>query len=161
MHRFQTYLADEAATKAFGEALAATLVPGIVIYLHGDLGAGKTALTRALIQASGHTGHVKSPTYTLVEPYSVNIAGRKIELLHFDLYRLSSAEEFIDAGFREYFDHNRICIVEWPEKADGVLPTPDLEIFLSVMDVGRGLECRALSEQGSQCLDRLKSTPPS
>ncbi len=156
MRHFETRLPDEAATQALGAALAQALAPGLVIYLHGDLGAGKTALTRALLHAAGHAGKVKSPTYTLVEPYTINLGGESVEVLHFDLYRLADPEEFLDAGFREHFDGRAICIVEWPEKAAGVLPLPDINILLSIIGSGRGVELTALSEQGSQCLDRLK-----
>lgn len=159
MRHFKTYLNDEAATAALGATLARALVPGVSIYLHGDLGAGKTALTRALLHAAGHAGHVKSPTYTLAEPYTVTIAGVATEVIHFDLYRMASPEEFLDAGFREYFNHRTICIVEWPEKAGTVLPTPDINVFLTVSGDGRAVELQALSDQGSQCLDRLHFMP--
>jgi tRNA threonylcarbamoyladenosine biosynthesis protein TsaE len=159
MRHLKTYLEDEAATAALGAALARAISPGLTIYLRGDLGAGKTALTRALLHAAGHTGHVKSPTYTLAEPYSVTIAGRRTEVIHFDLYRMASPEEFLDAGFRDYFNHDTISIVEWPEKGGSVLPTPDIDISLSVSGPGRVVELQGLSEQGSQCLDRLHFTP--
>lgn len=160
MRHFQTRLPDEAATDALGAALARALAPGLVIHLHGDLGAGKTALTRALLHAAGHAGKVKSPTYTLVEPYTVTLAGEPVEVMHFDLYRLAGPEEFLDAGFREHFNGRTICIVEWPEKAAGVLPLPDINVLLSIIDNGRGVELQALSEQGSQCLDRLELPHP-
>ena len=159
MQHFQTHLHDEAGTAALGASLARALTPGLTIYLHGDLGAGKTALTRALLHAAGHEGHVKSPTYTLAEPYTVVIAGRSVDVIHFDLYRLSGPEEFLDAGFREHFSDNTICIIEWPEKAAQVLPKPDIEVFLSISGDGRDIELQALSAQGSQCLDRLKFAP--
>lgn len=159
MRQFKTYLNDEAATARLGAAMASALAPGLTIYLHGDLGAGKTALTRALLHAAGHSGHVKSPTYTLAEPYSVNIAGRTTEVIHFDLYRMSSPDEFLDAGFREYFNHDSICVIEWPEKAGSVLPEPDINVFIGVSGEGRDVELHGLSEQGSQCLDRLHFTP--
>jgi tRNA threonylcarbamoyladenosine biosynthesis protein TsaE len=156
MQQFQTHLRDEAGTIALGKALARVLAPGLTIYLHGDLGAGKTALTRATLQAAGHAGNVKSPTYTLAEPYTVKIAGAPVEVIHFDLYRLASPEEFLDAGFREYFNAESICIIEWPEKAEGVLPSPDINMHLSISGNGRDIKCEALSVQGTQCLDRLK-----
>ncbi len=159
MQHFKTHLNDEAGTAALGAALARALAPGLAIYLHGDLGVGKTALTRALLHAAGHNGHVKSPTYALAEPYTVVIAGRATNVLHFDLYRLAGAEEFLDAGFREYFNHENVCIVEWPEKAGSVLPPPDIDVFLAVSGRGRDVECLALSDQGSQCLDRLHFAP--
>lgn len=159
MRHFKTHLQDEAGTAAIGAALARALAPGLAIHLHGDLGAGKTTLTRAMLHAAGYTGHVRSPTYTLVEPYAVVIDGQQVEVLHFDLYRLASAEEFLDAGFREHFGGQAICIVEWPEKAAPVLPSPDIEVLLSISGRGRDIELQALSDQGYQCLDRLKFAP--
>ena len=159
MQHFTAHLPDEAATTALGAALARALLPGLAIHLHGDLGAGKTALTRAMLQAAGHTGKVKSPTYTLFEPYSIVLDGRTVNVIHFDLYRMASAEEFLDAGFREEFNADNICIVEWPEKADPVLPRPDLNVWLSVAGAGRDVELQALSPLGLLCLDRLKFAP--
>jgi tRNA threonylcarbamoyladenosine biosynthesis protein TsaE len=159
MQHFKNHLNDEAGTSALGVSLAHALVPGLKIYLHGDLGAGKTALTRALLHGAGYTGHVKSPTYTLAEPYSIVIAGRPISVIHFDLYRMASPEEFLDAGFRDDFNDQNICIVEWPEKAEAVLPSPDINVFLSVAGQGRDVELHALSDKGVQCLDRLKFAP--
>ncbi len=159
MQHFTAHLHDEAGTAALGAALARALAPGLAIYLHGDLGAGKTALTRALLHAAGHVGHVKSPTYTLSEPYTVQLDGRAVGLIHYDLYRMGSAEEFLDAGFREDFDGDNICIVEWPEKAFPVLPPADLNIYLSVAGVGRDIELRANSEPGQACLQRLHFAP--
>jgi tRNA threonylcarbamoyladenosine biosynthesis protein TsaE len=159
MQEFRTHLADESATAAFGAALARAIAPGLSIHLQGDLGAGKTALTRALLQAAGHQGPVKSPTYTLAEPYRIILDGHAVDAVHFDLYRLASPEEFLDAGFREHFGGNTICIVEWPEKAEGVLPMPDIEILLDIEGVGREIELRALSDQGRRCLARLPFPP--
>lgn len=159
MHYFKTHLHDEAATAALGAALARALVPGLTIFLHGELGTGKTALTRALLHAAGYPGHVKSPTYTLMEQYTIAIAGRAVNVIHFDLYRMASAEEFLDAGFREEFNPNQLCIVEWPEKAEAVLPKPDIAVFLSVAGNGRDVELNALSDQGMLCLKHLHFAP--
>lgn len=159
MQHFTAHLHDETGTAALGAALARALVPGLAIHLHGDLGAGKTALTRAMLHAAGHVGNVKSPTYTLSEPYRIMLGGRSVQLIHFDLYRMSSPEEFLDAGFREDFNTDNICIVEWPEKAEPVLPSPDLNVWLSVAGRGRDVELQALSDQGLLCLDRLKFAP--
>lgn len=160
MQSFKAYLPDESATAALGAALARALQPGLVIYLHGDLGAGKTALTRALIQAAGHTGTVKSPTYTLSEPYRVQVGGQPLTVIHYDLYRMSSPEEFLDAGFREDFDGHNVCIVEWPEKGEPVLPPPDVRVLLNVSGLGREVELQPLSQPGLLCLDRLAYSPP-
>lgn len=159
MQHFHTHLHDEAGTLALGASLARTLAPGLVIYLHGELGTGKTALTRALLHAAGYGGHVKSPTYTLAEPYAVTVDGAPLHVIHFDLYRMLDPEEFLDAGFRETFNGRNVCIVEWPEKADTVLPPPDIGITLAVAGLGRDVELRALSDKGSQCLERLHFAP--
>ncbi|RQO32853.1 tRNA (adenosine(37)-N6)-threonylcarbamoyltransferase complex ATPase subunit type 1 TsaE [Herminiimonas sp. KBW02] len=159
MQHFTAHLHEEAGTLALGASLARALQPGLTIYLHGDLGAGKTALTRALLHALGHTGHVKSPTYTLAEPYTITIGDEAVNVIHFDLYRMASAEEFLDAGFREYFNQQTICIIEWPEKAETVLPPPDISISLAVAGEGRDVELQALSDQGVECLNRLKFAP--
>lgn len=159
MQALTVHLHEEAGTIALGAALARALQPGLTIYLHGDLGAGKTALTRAMLHALGHEGHVKSPTYTLAEPYAITLAGQTVNVIHFDLYRMASAEEFLDAGFREYFNHQTICVIEWPEKAEAVLPPPDLSISLAVAGEGRDVELQPLSEQGVECLNRLKFAP--
>ena len=159
MRHFTAHLHDESGTAALGASLARALLPGLAIYLHGDLGAGKTALTRALLHGAGHVGTVKSPTYTLSEPYAIVLEGRSVNVIHFDLYRMSSPEEFLDAGFREEFNAENICIVEWPEKAEPVLPPPDLNVFLHVKGAGRDVELQALSDLGLLCLDRLKFAP--
>ena len=159
MQPTRTYLPDEAATQALGGALARALQPGLVIYLNGDLGAGKTALTRALLHAAGHQGAVKSPTYTLSEPYRIELDGQAVELIHYDLYRMASPEEFLDAGFREDFNGHNICIVEWPEKGAPVLPPPDLNVLLEVSGLGREVELQALSDLGLLCLERLHYPP--
>ena len=159
MRHFKALLHDEAGTLALGAALARTLVPGLVIYLYGELGAGKTALTRAMLHAAGHAGHVKSPTYTLVEPYSVTLDGQAIGVRHFDLYRLASPDEFLDAGFRDEFNGRHVCIVEWPEKAAAVLQTPDIAVRLTVAGEGREVELDGLSPLGMECLERLHFSP--
>jgi tRNA threonylcarbamoyladenosine biosynthesis protein TsaE len=159
MQHFKSLLHDEAGTLALGAAFARVLLPGLVIYLYGELGAGKTALTRAMLHAAGHHGHVKSPTYTLVEPYQIIIDQQTVSVRHFDLYRLTSADEFLDAGFRDEFNGQQICIVEWPEKAEAVLQSPDIAVHLTVVDKGREVELNAHSDLGSQCLDRLRFLP--
>lgn len=160
MQQLKTHLPDESATAKLGAALARALAPGLAIHLHGDLGAGKTALTRSLLHAAGHVGTVRSPTYTLSEPYRIVLDGEPVNVIHFDLYRMSSPEEFLDAGFREEFNGHNICIVEWPEKAEPVLPPPDLNVSLSVSGEGRDVELQALSPLGLLCLDRLNLSPP-
>jgi tRNA threonylcarbamoyladenosine biosynthesis protein TsaE len=146
-------LPDEAATQRFGELLAPRLTAGLVVYLEGDLGAGKTTLVRALIRALGHAGPVKSPTYSLVEVYVVS----SLYLYHFDFYRFESPEEFLDAGFGEYFNDSAICLVEWPERAAGCLPAPDIRLRLRHEGGGRLLEALVDSPEGVQCLEGLAS----
>ena len=142
---------DESATSTLGQQLAPHLHPGMVIWLDGDLGAGKTTLVRALLRALGHAGPVKSPTYTLVEVYVVS----SIYLYHFDFYRFESAEEFLDAGFDEYFNAASVCLVEWPDKAAGCVPSPDLRISLQHAGEGRRIEFVACSERGASCVRQL------
>lgn len=159
MQSWKAHLADEAGTMALGAALAHILQPGLVVHLHGELGAGKTSLTRALLHAAGHQGRVKSPTYTLVEPYAIILNGAPVEVLHFDLYRMNNPQEFMDAGLREHFDGSNICIVEWPERAGDLLPPPDIAAFLKIAGNGRDVELAAYSSQGASCLDRLHLSP--
>ncbi len=153
------YLNDEADTRALGDSLARTLKAGLRIYLHGNLGAGKTTLTRAMLNAAGHTGKVKSPTYTLVEPYVIELDGHPVGLFHFDLYRMGSPEEFLEAGFREHFNENTICIIEWAEKADAELPPPDLAISFGIEGEGRTVKLTASSDKGRRCLENLRFMP--
>ncbi len=156
MRSLKTYLPDEAATLALGASLAQCLAKGLLVYLHGDLGAGKTALTRACLHAAGYVGAVKSPTYTLVEHYRLP-SGQQV--LHFDLYRMGSPEEFLDAGFAEELNGDNICLIEWPSQAAGVLPPPDVQIYLRVAGDGREVELQACSHQGELCLNRLHFAP--
>jgi len=151
------FLPDEAATLAFGAELARALVPGLTIYLVGDLGAGKTTLTRGVLRGLGYSGKVKSPTYTLLELYTVS----SLYLYHFDFYRFADPQEWVDAGFREYFNADSVCIVEWPEKAGEFLPAPDLRIQLEAQQSGRSLHVHAETEAGKQCLARLNSAASS
>ena len=145
---------SEEETIAFGEQFAAWLEIGDVVGISGDLGAGKTALVRALVRGLGVTGSVKSPTFTLLEPYVVS----RLDFYHFDFYRFSEAAEFDLAGFRELFGPGRICAVEWPERAKGRLPTADLALTLQVKDDGRIAQCAAASDAGVQCLQEVMRT---
>ncbi|MGF6568185.1 tRNA threonylcarbamoyladenosine biosynthesis protein TsaE [Paraburkholderia fungorum] len=170
-------LADEAATHAFGERFAqaiesvrdaaqhsqhapdangGTAFHGLQVQLIGDLGAGKTTLVRATLRGLGHTGRVRSPTYTLVEPYALERPAGELALYHFDLYRFTDPAEWADAGFREYFDSGAICLVEWPQRAGPLLGVPDLVFSLDLdsENDGRVLVARAYSESGKACLER-------
>lgn len=144
-------LPDEEATLALGARLAACIMPGMVIFLEGNLGAGKTTLSRGLLRGLGFAGRVKSPTYTLVEPYTVS----NLYLYHFDLYRFNDASEWEDAGFRDYFNPASVCLIEWADKAEGLLPVPDWIIYLVPDNDGRMATIQAFSEQGRTCLNRL------
>ena len=145
------FLAAEDDTLALGAALAAGLQPGMVIYLSGDLGAGKTTLARGLLRGLGYPGRVKSPTFTLVEVYKLS----RLYLYHFDFYRFTSPRELGEAGFREHFNPETVSLVEWPENAAGMLPAADLKITMKVIGSGRQLEIDADTETGRRCLEQL------
>ncbi|MFZ1767537.1 MAG: tRNA (adenosine(37)-N6)-threonylcarbamoyltransferase complex ATPase subunit type 1 TsaE [Candidatus Nitrotoga sp.] len=156
--RISLPLADEVATVAFAARLAPGIKPGMVIYLRGNLGAGKTTLVRALLHAMGYIGRVKSPTYTLLELYQAG----GLHLRHFDLYRFHDASEWDAAGFRDEFDGRNVCLVEWPEKAQGLVPQADMEITLEILSTetvcnGRNIEVLAISQAGRECLKVLQS----
>lgn len=147
----QTFLADEAATVDVGGKIGAALIAGNVVFLEGELGAGKTTFTRGVLRARGHTGAVKSPTYTLCEPYELDDTHL---VCHIDLYRLSDPEELEFLGFRDYLASGAIVLIEWPSRAEGWLPNPDLKIELSERGSGRALRVLALTTHGSQVLER-------
>ena len=145
------FLPAEKDTLAFGAALAHALEGGMVVYLCGDLGAGKTTLARGVLRALGYTGRVKSPTFTLVEVYKFS----KLYFYHFDFYRFDDPRELAEAGFREYFRPDAVCLVEWPGKAHG-LPPADLRLNLRVEAGGRALDITTDTERGRSCLERLQ-----
>lgn len=147
--RITLTLADENATLALAGRIARQLQPGMVIYLHGDLGAGKTCLVRGVLNALGYTGRVKSPTYTLLEPYQSG----GLDLRHFDLYRLQNEDEWESAGFRDEFDGNNILFIEWPEKAE--VPPADVEIDLEILPQGRCAVLKSKTSLGQACLKQL------
>lgn len=150
-------LKNEDATVAIGTALADTLQQGfsqgIVVYLHGDLGAGKTTLTRGFVRGMGHNGNVKSPTYTLVEPYDLG----KWQVYHFDLYRLADPEELEFMGIRDYFATNCCCFIEWPEKGSGLLAAPDITINIAYQNEQRSIVLNAQTPLGKQVLLALET----
>ncbi|HEY3432397.1 MAG TPA: tRNA (adenosine(37)-N6)-threonylcarbamoyltransferase complex ATPase subunit type 1 TsaE [Rhodocyclaceae bacterium] len=152
-NRVNVDLPDEAETLALGACLSQALLPGDVVTLEGDLGAGKTTLVRGLLQGLGYQGKVKSPTYTLVEPHAVS----GLNLYHFDFYRLNQPEEYLEAGLDEYFAGQGICLVEWPDKAAPYLPEPNLRVELAVSGNGRLARVSALDQRGRTCLTSLRS----
>ena len=139
-------LPDEPATLALGAALALQARPGRVLHLSGELGAGKTTLVRGQLRALGYAGRVKSPSYALVELYSIS----GLSLYHFDFYRFSDPNEWLSSGFREAFNPETLCIVEWPERAAGLLLPPELVVELEYSDTGRSasLEARSVAGEG-------------
>ena len=143
----------ELSMVAFGErlgcALAARLDDGVIVFLLGDLGAGKTTLSRGVLRAFGHLGPVKSPTYTLVEPYS--FGDRTVN--HFDLYRLGDPEELEYMGIRDYFSAGSLSLVEWPHRGDGFLPQPDITVTVTVRGNGRQLNLQAGTDIGRQVIN--------
>jgi tRNA threonylcarbamoyladenosine biosynthesis protein TsaE len=130
-------LPDEAATQRLGKACSAGAAKGQVLHLRGELGAGKTTLVRGFLRALGYPGRVKSPTYTLVEPYG----DLRLNLYHFDFYRFKDGSEWLSSGFREHFNPESLCIVEWPERVGNLIAPPDLEIHLEYQ-AEAGMETR-------------------
>jgi len=154
MNKFNRSLENEDATLALGRTLAGGLAAGMVVYLIGDLGSGKTTLARGVLRGMGYTGKVKSPTFTLVEVYEFS----RLYLYHFDFYRFHDPRELGEAGFREYFTPQSVCLVEWPEKATG-LPPADLRILMAVAELaesGRNVQIFADTEAGVTCLNGLQ-----
>ncbi|SET04198.1 tRNA (adenosine(37)-N6)-threonylcarbamoyltransferase complex ATPase subunit type 1 TsaE [Thorsellia anophelis] len=155
-------LANEIETAQLASALAhAIKSPLLTLHLEGDLGAGKTTFSRGIIRALGHKGNVKSPTYTLVEPYHLE----SIDVYHFDLYRLASPDELEMMGIRDYLSQalnkSVLCLIEWPSKGSGILPDPDMKIVLSspdeaVIDCKRIVTFHALSAAGKTLLTQLQ-----
>lgn len=148
----QVPLPNEEAQIAFGEALGRVLQGRGRVYLEGELGAGKTTLTRGVLRAYGYQGAVKSPTYTLIEPYELNDQ----RLYHLDLYRLGDPEELEFIGGRDVLDDEALCLVEWPSRGEGWLPAEDLRIHLSVVDIGRVASVSGETKRGQQWLSALE-----
>ena len=160
------YCRQEADTASLAKQLAAsfeqllTRLPGshLNVSLEGDLGAGKTSFARYLIQAMGHEGKVKSPTYTLCEPYPLQLKDQAITVHHFDLYRMRDPLEWQEAGFTEHFDVPGICLIEWPEKAEGTLPGFDIQIQLSTGadENERAIKINAITPSGKLALQEIR-----
>jgi tRNA threonylcarbamoyladenosine biosynthesis protein TsaE len=164
MKKLAYILPDETATIAIGNSLANVLhwqqneqqqaQQSLVVFLNGDLGAGKTTLTRGFVRGMGHQGNVKSPTYTLVEPYELP----PWQVYHFDLYRLSDPEELEYMGIRDYFSDNCCCFIEWPEKGEGLLANADIVINMAYQDEQRVIELQACSIRGQGVLQQLEKS---
>lgn len=144
MSEVTLYLADEQAMSDFGARIARITQGHGLIFLEGNLGMGKTTLSRGIIRGLGHAGAVKSPTFTLVEPYEIG----DIRAFHFDLYRLVDPEELEFLGIRDYFEDDALCLIEWPDKGAGFLPKPDLTITISPQDSGRSLKILSQGSRG-------------
>lgn len=156
MNELTQYIPDESTMLRFGKKLAEAIVRchaerAVILYFNGDLGAGKTTLTRGMVQGLGYKGNVKSPTYTLVEEY--NIAGKMI--YHFDLYRLADPEELEFMGIRDYFAKDCICLIEWAEKGEGILPPADLFVNIDYYDDARNITLIAKDALGEQIIQQL------
>ena len=155
-------LADDQATQDLGSTLAKALDQANgsktknhgLIFLSGELGAGKTTFSRGFLRFFGHIGAVKSPTYTLVEPYELDT----VSVYHFDLYRLTDQEEFYYLGFEDYFTSSSICLIEWPEKAGDFLPCCDIDINIHIKGEERVTTLKARTTLGSKTLELMKET---
>ncbi len=151
MLTFEKHLASESELLSLAAAVARASNAGTVIYLDGPLGAGKTTFTRGFLRGLGYTQKVKSPTYTLVEPYEIDNA----QVFHFDLYRIEDPQELAFIGIQDYFSAQARCLIEWPEKGFPLLPPPDLTCKISIMDHARAITIIASSPLGEDCLKQL------
>lgn len=149
--KFEKRLLNENEMMSFGERLSHIIQPKALIYLEGELGAGKTTLTRGFLRGCGYLDAVKSPTYTLVEPYDL---GEKF-VYHFDLYRLGHPEELEMIGIFDYLNDDAICIIEWPERGKGILPVSDLTLTLDIQTQGRVVKACAKTDKGQKILECL------
>lgn len=147
---------DVAAMEALGARIARALDGHGTVYLQGELGAGKTTLTRGVLRGFGHAGAVKSPTYTLVEPYEMSSG----TVFHFDLYRLLDPEELELMGYRDYFRPDALTLVEWPQRGAPLLPGPDLAVTIAPAAPGRALQLQAHTPHGQAALAALTTSPP-
>ena len=145
------FIPDETAMLHFGAALATASTAPMIIFLHGDLGAGKTTFSRGYIRGLGHVGNVKSPTYTIVEPYVLE----KVTVFHFDFYRVQDMQELEYIGIQDYFTPHSICLIEWPENAAGLLLNADLSCYIEPKMAGRTVKIVTHSILGMDVLKRL------
>ena len=150
--RIEKEIFGEEAMENLGEIFSSVLKSGAVVYLQGDLGMGKTTLVRGVLRGLGYQGPVKSPTYTIVEPYEI----ANVEAFHFDLYRVADAEELEFMGIRDYFSDTSLCLIEWAEMGRGVLPEADLVVSLGLIRHGRHVTFSANTEKGNAALGVLR-----
>ena len=151
MKELKILLSNEKNTLDLGKNISALLADGLLIFLKGDLGAGKTTLARGLIKGLGYVGSVKSPTYSLIEQYEFDV----FTLNHFDLYRFTNPSEWLSSGFQEYINSYDVTLIEWPEKSAEFLPKPDLEIELLYENESRIAHINSLTDKGCKCLENL------
>ena len=155
INQMQILLEDEQKMQVFGEKIAQVIgqinAP-LLILLNGDLGAGKTTLSRGILNGLGHRGSVKSPTYTLVEPYDLEVG----KVFHFDLYRLVDPEELYDIGFNDYLSESQLCMIEWTDKGGRLLPKADISMQINSNGTGRQVILMAQTSLGSQCVNELR-----
>lgn len=149
--KFEQEVFGEEAMEAFGAQLSTHLKDGAVVYLEGNLGMGKTTLVRGILRGLGHVGPVKSPTYTIVEPYEIN----DLEVFHFDLYRVGDAEELEFMGIRDYFTDTSLCLIEWADMGRGVLPEADLIVSLDLIRQGRNVVIEGRTGKGLLAVSSL------
>lgn len=149
--KIELFLGSDADTVHWGERVGYTLAGRGIVYLYGELGAGKTTFCRGILRSYGYLGSVKSPTYTIIEPYELAAA----RIFHFDLYRLMQADEWHYLGADAYFSGQTICLVEWPQRAAEYLPSGDLAITLVYAQEGRKMQAEALSDYGYKILKAL------
>ena len=148
---YEYILHDTASTEQLGALLVNPLIEGATVYLEGNLGTGKTTFVRGALRRLGHTGAIKSPTFTLVEPYDFG----NLKVFHFDLYRLQDPEELHWIGVRDYFQKGSICFVEWPDKGQGLLPFPDLRLNFLPDVAGRKITIQGCSDAGNKMMKAL------
>lgn len=146
---------SEEQQERLGAALADCTPASLIVYLVGDLGAGKTTLVRGFLRGLGYKGTVKSPTYTLIEPYAIDDRS----ICHLDLYRLADAEELEYLGVRDLLQEDAVLLIEWPERGAGVLPTADLTILISHREYGRDVGISAQSDSGERVMQKLAAFP--
>lgn len=152
MMRIEKDVYGEESMESLGATVSSAFKSGAVVYLEGDLGMGKTTLVRGVLRGLGHMGPVKSPTYTIVEPYELS----DIEVFHFDLYRVSDAEELEFIGIRDYFSDGSLCLIEWAEMGRGILPEADLIVSLSLIRQGRHVVIEGITEKGLVAINGLQ-----